>query len=285
MSPRGRIISNHSVFLEAKRVFDFPGALVKNDAMTLFTKMALRATEYLYRRRRFTLYRTCYFAYKTVVDADENRLIRKTVKPGMVVVDIGANVGFYSRMVSDLVGPEGKVHCFEPDTLTFLHLKKTLRAAANVVLRPMAVADRSGVLTLYESSDLNSDHVTFPIEGRRTRSGIESVSLDDYFPTGGKVDFIKMDIQGFEPRVWQGMKRLVAENPGLVVVSEFYPEGLRRAGSDPDAYLELIRSFGFRAFALKGKTLEEMTAKQVRACRRKYWTMIAIRNVPPAAVR
>src|ERR1051325_2715958 len=82
--------------------------------------------DFLY-KHFFSIYNMLYPVFKEKQDAYEIALIRKLVKPGDVVLDIGANIGFYAKIFSKIVGNTGKVHSFEPDSNNYSHLKDNLR--------------------------------------------------------------------------------------------------------------------------------------------------------------
>jgi hypothetical protein len=74
------------------------------------------------------------------------------------------------------------------------------------------------------------------------------VALDDVLPMGGRVDFIKIDVQGFEMNVLKGCRRVLMENRDISILLEFWPFGLRQASVDPSEVLEFTKALGFSAF-------------------------------------
>src|SRR6059058_2840496 len=106
----------------------------------------------------FPIYRPLYAAYKTYADRAERELLRKILFQGAVVVDVGANIGIYSRFLSRCVGPTGLVHSFEPSPDNFRRLRVATRNLSNVRLSQAAVGERSGESKLYISNKLNVDH-------------------------------------------------------------------------------------------------------------------------------
>ncbi|MFA5793503.1 MAG: FkbM family methyltransferase [Candidatus Brocadiia bacterium] len=179
----------------------------------------------------------------------ETSIVKQYVKKGDIVLDIGANIGYYTLLFARLVGDEGKVYAFEPEPDNFELLKKNveINKYENVVLIQKAVSDVGGKIRLYLSGDNKGDNRIFDSDDNRPYIDVDMVSLSDYFSDyKGKVDFVKMDIQGAEGRVVKGMINLLNNNRQIKIISEFWPEGLDRAGTKPEEYLMTLESFGFK---------------------------------------
>lgn len=194
----------------------------------------------------FPIYNVLYPIFKNRQDADEIRYLKSVIKPGDTILDIGANIGFYSKILSDCVGKDGKVHSFEPDRINFKHLKNNVSAYQNIILVNKAVSDKAGTLNVYKSKDLNVDHRTYPIGDYEAIESIEAVSIDDYLNNGWKVNLIKMDIQGFEVSALKGMKGTIAANPDLLLLLEFWPYGLHEAGSSVAEFCTVLYNLGLK---------------------------------------
>src|SRR3569832_897765 len=84
----------------------------------------------------------------------ETRLFRELITPGMVVIDVGANIGYFSLLASTLVGAEGSVHAFEPDPLNCKFLRKNVRLnrAANVKVVQAALSSNDEPVHLFLNS-------------------------------------------------------------------------------------------------------------------------------------
>jgi FkbM family methyltransferase len=188
--------------------------------------------------RAFPVYVLCYRVFKAYADRAERKLLRSTLSPGDVAIDIGANIGIYTQLLSRWVGPTGLVHSFEPSPENFGRLQSATRKLANVRLSQSAVGESSRRTTLYVSDKLNVDHRAYLTEGdSRHTVPIEMIALDDYFKPGERVDLIKMDIQGYELHALRGASRVLADNPGIKLLVEFWPYGLKQAGA---SWVELI---------------------------------------------
>jgi FkbM family methyltransferase len=182
----------------------------------------------------------------------ETELVKKEIKKGEVVLDIGANIGYYTLIFAKLVGEEGKVFAFEPDPTNFSLLKKNveLNGYKNVVLVQKAVSNKTGKIRLYLSKDNRADHRIYNSGDGRQSIESEATRLDDYFKNyDGKIAFIKMDIQGAEGGALQGMFNLLKKN-NVKIAMEFCPIGLKRFGMEPEECLKLLTESGFTLYEI-----------------------------------
>lgn len=183
----------------------------------------------------------------------ETALIESEICPGDVVLDIGANIGYYTLILARLVGEKGRVYAFEPDPTNFQLLKKNVRANGyhNVVFVQKAVSDASGALSLYLCPDNKGDHRIYDSHDERNVVTIEATTLDEHFSEfQGTINFIKMDIQGAEGRAVRGMRRLLERHRDVKLITEFWPAGLQRSGISAQDYLADLDRLGFRLFRI-----------------------------------
>lgn len=200
----------------------------------------------------FPVYRFSYYRFKLRNDREEINLLRKLIKPGAVVYDIGANIGFYATLLSELAGPKGKVVCFEPDKHNFRYLQQAAGKKSNVLLFQKAVSDKAGELKIYRSKLLNVDHRTYPVNNYESVEIIEAVCLDDLVPDSlPSPDVIKIDIQGYELAAFHGMRRILEEVTNLKIIAEFWPHGFKRAGTSALEFYDFLEGLGYR-FSLIG---------------------------------
>ena len=185
------------------------------------------------------------------------RCIFEMLKPGMTFVDIGAHVGLFSVPAAARVGPSGRVFAFEPDPSNRQLLEANIESndVPNVVVVPMAVAECEDRMQLHCSPYNTGDHQLYcSARGRRTVE-VDVTRLDTYMDQqGGGVDLIKMDVQGAEGRVLQGMTGVMDANPKLTLIVELSPWMLRDIGDDP---LLILRDLSDRGFELS--TMDEAT--------------------------
>ncbi|TLD68426.1 FkbM family methyltransferase [Phragmitibacter flavus] len=199
-------------------------------------------------------------ALNRIYEPAETELLQKLIKPGDTIVDVGANIGYYSLIFAKAVGPTGTVFGFEPDPGNFSLLTQNLKLNGheNVTMVNKAVTDKSGEIELFVSPGCPADHRIYDSGDGRQKLTIPAVALDDYFSEiKAQIDLIKMDIQGAEFFAVKGMKKVLATNPKVKLLTEFWPFGLKRAGVDPMDYLKLLREIGLKVlyFDESNKTL------------------------------
>lgn len=178
----------------------------------------------------------------------QTELVKKIIKTGDVVLDIGANIGYYTLIFAKLVGEKGKVFAFEPGPSNFTLLKKNveINGYQNVTSVQKAVSNKTGKIRLYLSHSITGHRIYDTHDGRKFIE-IEVVRLDDYFKNyKGRIDFIKIDIEGAEGAAIRGMSSLLRKNKNLKIVTEFNPRRLKEFGLEPGRYLKLLLKHGFK---------------------------------------
>jgi FkbM family methyltransferase len=159
-----------------------------------------------------------------VVDPPQTRFMCSVLKKGMNVVDVGANVGYFTCIMANLIAPTGEVHAFEPDRTNFRLLRRNLQInrLRNVFCEQVACCDRNGRGILYLSNRETGGHTTNVKSGKtwRTRS-VPMIALDDFFrEKNERIDLVKIDTAGSEDSVLRGMRGLVKSNPGIKILVE-----------------------------------------------------------------
>jgi FkbM family methyltransferase len=188
-----------------------------------------------------------------IYEALETRLFEDGLRPGDVVVDVGAHIGYYSLLAARTVGPEGHVFAFEPEPRNFELLRTNIstNGYTNVSCLNMAVSDHSGQQALFISSDNTGDHHLYSDCEERMSHTVDVVSLDDFFGEDLKnVAVIKADVQGMELRVLHGMRRLLDANPDLLMFTELSPDDLSSAGSSAEEFLSALEVAGFDLYEI-----------------------------------
>ncbi len=205
-----------------------------------------------------------HFAFRGVPDPGLLRLFRSLIKPGMVVVDVGAHIGIFTLEAARLLGGRGKVYSFEPTPETFAVLRDNVQVngfleSGVVVLHQAAVLDRDGLATLGMYPDNSGHNTLFPESDCPTRVEVTTVSLDQALAGETHVDVVKIDAEGAEPLILRGMERILKGNPGVRILMEFAPVHLRRAGFEPGAWVEEIQSMGLMIARVDDTTGEQLS--------------------------
>ena len=188
-------------------------------------------------------------------------LFKKITEPGMVVVDVGAHVGYFTRIFSSLVGSRGLVLAFEADAENFGLLEKNTRHLGNVIRRPLAVSDRAGTIDFYHCPEKAGCHSTLPnvpVNYAMQKTSVEATSLDQWLAERNikTVDVIKMDVEGGEYAALKGMRDTLARQTRVALITEFAPDWVRASGISPQDFLRTLASFGFQIFAILGDRME-----------------------------
>lgn len=171
------------------------------------------------------------------------KAMMQCVRRGSVVADIGANLGYFTMLLADLTGPEGRVLSFEPNASLTPLLRKSIEVngfAPFTDFHEMALGASAGTAGIEARTDQPGGGRTVADDG-----GHAQVRLGrfDAIPHALDVEFIKMDVEGFEPEVWKGMTAVLKRKTGkpLTIFMEFTVGRL----DDPGAFLDEILSHGF----------------------------------------
>jgi len=184
----------------------------------------------------------------------ETQLILRQTKIGDTVVDVGANIGYYTVLLADKVGKNGKVYAFEPDKTNFQILVKNIKEnnLKNVVAINAAVGSKEGKLKLYKSEENLGDHKLYethpPCGHPPLKKGeqnylneetVKIIKLDDYLKET-KVDLMKIDTQGWEPEVVEGAKELIKKNKPVMFL-EYSPASYKQAKLNGKKMMNFLR--------------------------------------------
>jgi FkbM family methyltransferase len=183
------------------------------------------------------------------------KLLQSIMKPGMTFVDVGAHVGYYSLLAARQVGPQGKVYAFEPEPVNYSLLIKNveLNGYSNVSAKPKAVSGSVGSTALHISA-LDSGRNSVYRHGLPEQGSVQvdTTTLDAFFEAKSwpKIDLIKMDVEGAEQDVLNGMIQLLKKTENLKIIMEFNPALLHTAGVDPLQFLAEPAKSGFKIYTI-----------------------------------
>ena len=187
-------------------------------------------------------------------EEDTSKTFAKHINSGMTVIDIGANIGATSLQLSQLVGQSGSVYSFEPHPVTFQHLLRSLALSRldNVHATQSGLGSSKSTASLKYNplstgwSSINGIGVDYP-----QTAEITIIRLDDFVSETGinGVDFIKVDVEGYEMEVFKGGE-VTFSRYKPVVQFEYNKSGATNSGwSFRDAY-DFFSKCGYRSFHL-----------------------------------
>jgi len=196
----------------------------------------------------------------------ETALAQALIKPGDRVLDIGANIGYYTALFADWVGPSGIVNAIEPDPDNFAILDantQDFQKADRVRLHALALGAATGTARLFHSKDNIGMHRLYnSICCDESFMEVTVCRGDDFALT--PLDFIKIDIEGYEIFALQGLSNTLAESPNVKILCEFSPLSMMEAGVQPVKWLEWIEDHGFSAIAYNGTVWSPLEHDQLK---------------------
>lgn len=151
------------------------------------------------------LYRWGNFPHQAGLDA----VLQRFVEPGATVFDVGANIGYPAVILSGLVGERGRVVAFEPAPKTFALLQRSLADIPNITLVDAALAEHAGNAPFF--IPVNIDTAGFRASAGSQEVRVRTETLDRMVEAYGMPDFLKVDVEGFEPAVFAGGQELLRE--------------------------------------------------------------------------
>lgn len=227
----------------------------------------------------------CHLIYCRHFEAHERKFLNQFLRPGDVFVDVGANIGLFTLIAAERVGPEGKVLAFEPTAKTFDRLVDNveLNRLSNVECLKLALSDSQGQLQLSASSNgydaWNSLSRVVLDEVLETEL-VEVIDWDQFARTrnlgSGSVTMMKIDVEGWESRVLEGGKEFFASSDAPVLQVEFTDAAAEAAGSSCHALYDRLQGYGYEMFvydADKGRLVHE-----TRRAKYPYLNLIAAKD-------
>ena len=194
-----------------------------------------------------------------------HRLLDRFVRPGSTVVDVGANIGYNTIHAARLTGRRGRVVAVEPtrDNLDVLRGNVAAARLANVRVEPVAAGRTAGIRELFVRGDKSAVNSLFPRSCYAFVTDVVRVPvvpLDDLVP--GRADLVKIDVEGAELDVLEGMPRLL-ETAAPVLIVEWHPMLQRLAGYAPDALPRWLLRRGWRVQAASHAAVRPLTEADV----------------------
>ena len=202
------------------------------------------------------------------------QVIKQNISGGDIVIDIGANIGYFTLIMAKGIRENGKVFSFEPEPKNFELLKKNVEINnySNVILEKKAIGNKTGTTKLYLADRKNN--IFSSGMHRIFRSDLVSqipdpisiniIKLDDYLQDLKfikKIRLIKIDVEGAEFDVLKGMNKILDENKEIEIVMEFSSENLEDYGSNAYDVVDFLMNKGFKLSVINEveKRMEEVT--------------------------
>jgi len=184
-------------------------------------------------RKIHTIFKPEYvekFGYKIYLDPHDHLLLsvreypihpilKKIIKKGNTVVDVGANLGVLTLYFRSIIGLTGKIYSFEPapDAFSILSKNVAVNNLQNVIIENKAISNQTGKVMFSKQESLTAGRI---VKDNADAMRVDSISLDDYFSNyDGKIDFVKIDTEGYDWSVFQGMKSLIERNKDLKIMT------------------------------------------------------------------
>ena len=192
-------------------------------------------------------------------ERDVEDVIRKFVKKNNVVIDIGANVGYHTLTSASIVGKDGLVFAFEPNPRLFPLLFRSVgnngfKSRTKLFKKAVFNENSKRTLTWDEGNHRCGRIVSKSTELSKMSTEVETVILDDviednFFP----VNLMKIDVEGSEPFVLEGAKRVLENSPNLKLIMEWDTKHMKERGYDINKFMEFLKNYDFKIFRIEGE--------------------------------
>lgn len=175
----------------------------------------------------------------------ETKILTTLIREGNTVLDVGANIGYYTTLFSQLVGKHGRVIAFEPTPRTFRLLKKNLNVngCRNVEAHQVALSDISASGTLHINLYNRGGNRIYESPGMPTQA-VRVERYDKFIDPLVRIDVIKIDVEGAEMLALRGMEGMIARDRPTII-AEFVPYTLKKAGTSAEEMLDFLSKYGY----------------------------------------
>ncbi len=199
----------------------------------------------------------------------------QNVKPSETVIEIGANIGYYTTLLSKLVGKNGHIFSYEANDEVYRMAKLSLefnRLEENVMLKNVAVSDHNGSVDFVSDSisglkfstiNIGEGHIKRGLDFSATKK-VQCVSLDNDLPELKDVDWLRMDIEGAEVLALRGARKIIENSPNLKIVMEWTVSAMEKYG-DVVQLIDQMHSYGFKFFKIpvRNKPMQQVTKEEL----------------------
>jgi len=206
-----------------------------------------------------------------VYEEYETEIFKNLLKPNTILIDIGANIGYYSLTAADKI-TEGIIYSFEPVLANHILLNKNVNVNNynNIKTFQKAVSDKNGKIRIFlDGTNLGNHSLTKNnVVDKSNFVDVETITMDSFFYDLNIFNediLVKIDTQGAEGLVITGAQNLLLKSNNIKILMEFWPKGLRNMGTDPLELLDKLQDYGFKIKLLneKTKSLQNWNKKDV----------------------
>jgi FkbM family methyltransferase len=188
----------------------------------------------------------------------EMAIMKNLIRPGETIFDVGANIGIHSLITSRLTGT-GKVYAFEPASFAYKMLTENLRlnGVMNVMATKSIVSDQPGEVELYINSESALTSLGLTKRGSViSTEKVPCITLDEFASSHdiAKVDFLKIDVEGYEGHVLRGAQNLLKRSPELVILCELAEKNYKPLNLSTDEVIEWMRAHKYKVWAVDRTT-------------------------------
>lgn len=172
------------------------------------------------------------------------KILQKNIQPSDIVMDVGANVGYFTKLMTKLVGRRGKVIAFEPSEINWKYLQKNVARKPNVRIEKIALSDKVGELHFSEDSANPGENGL----RERGKTVVPTSTLTSWVNAHKikKINLIKIDVEGAEVMVLQGAKDFLRKQKKLVVAIECNPGALSELGFTTNDLVKSLKVCGLK---------------------------------------
>jgi len=220
-----------------------------------------------------------FLPFFPLFERTEMQLVAKLLKPGMNVIDAGANIGIYSLLAAKCMGDSGQVWAFEPSQSTYRLLldNLALNGSATVAAHRLALSDVQGQLTLRSENGFGDLYRHLDYTGKAAAGDqvetVEVTTLDDFAAANkiDKIDFLKIDVEGGEYCLLKGSQDLLSRSPNVVVMVEVEEDWCLRNGLKTEDAVALLKGLGFNLYSWSPRQAQWSTDASELGKSRTVW--------------
>jgi FkbM family methyltransferase len=192
------------------------------------------------------------------------KVIMEELKPGMTIVDIGANFGYYVLLEAKRIGNTGKVYAIEPEPDNFRRLQANIALNKYINIEPFNIAagDTNGIKTLYQSESpnlhnlLGESSTNGPSSSYIGQIKVKTMNLDEFLKDKQPPDLIRMDAEGYEYYIVEGMKNTLHANRSMKIFMELHTLTMKNACLDLTVMMTTLTDAGFKPKYFIRRTLQ-----------------------------